>query len=125
MLLKSLKKEAHYNLQSWEVNDAKKIPGARRVYRAKLNTGDGETKDVVLKFRLGHDARDDMVDESNCYKKQLAKLQGKIVPKYYGIFGRKTKQENTSAKRVDTCLILQYVGEPLTEPIEKLSPERR
>lgn len=125
MGLMSLRKESYRSQQSWKFSHVKRIENSRRVYEAKLNLSADKIVDVVLKFGYGHDERDELVEEAEFYKHQLAGLQGKVVPVYYGLFGRKYKQEGTTVKRVVTCLVLQNVGKPHSKCLEELSPEQR
>ncbi|KAH9922679.1 hypothetical protein B0H21DRAFT_765855 [Amylocystis lapponica] len=77
----------------------------KAVFRATLHRGNKRVADVVCKFTYGKRTLERLRHEAAIYRDQLKDLQGKIVPKLYGLYEGEMDDEELSG-----CLITQYCG---------------
>lgn len=75
---------------------------------------------VALKFAMRDDLIDDLVREASVYTGVLGGLQGHVVPRCYGIYAGTMDDGQTVA-----CLALEYWGECLRRPFDRLSVDLR
>ncbi|KAF7763420.1 hypothetical protein Agabi119p4_7957 [Agaricus bisporus var. burnettii] len=88
------------------------------VFRAYFLRPNGSTS-VVLKFAMRDDLIDTLVEEANVYTGQLEPLQGAAIPRYYGLYA------GTLNGQTVACLMLEYCGECLRRPFDRLSVDLR
>ena len=67
-----------------------------------------ERPDIVLKFARGPEARERLLKEFDIYENKLRKLQTRVVPRCYGIFGT-VKPRAGPIGHMLTCLVLQQL----------------
>ena len=77
----------------------------------KEGAGDIPSGHIVLKFTTKAESVKDLETELGIYNNQLKELQGKCVPRCYGLFKR-CSEEGPPLH----CLVLEYVGKPVNEP---------
>ena len=75
---------------------------------------------VALKFAMRDDLIDNLVQEASVYTGILGCLQGHVVPYCYGIYAGTMDDGQTVA-----CLALEYWGECLRRPFDRLSVDLR
>ncbi|KAJ8480843.1 hypothetical protein ONZ45_g15515 [Pleurotus djamor] len=75
---------------------------------------------VVLKFALRADLIPDLVAESFVYQGPLLGLQGKSIPRSYGLFENAPDENNDDGQRAVACLVLEDWGECLKVPFAAL-----
>ncbi|KAF9443031.1 hypothetical protein P691DRAFT_809621 [Macrolepiota fuliginosa MF-IS2] len=74
---------------------------------------------VALKFAMRDDLISDLIEEANVYTGALEPLQGETVPNCYGLY------VGTMNGQTVACLVLEYWGECLRRPFDRLSVELR
>lgn len=74
---------------------------------------------VALKFAMRDDLITNLVDEANVYAGRLKPLQGAAIPRCYGLYA------GTLNGQTVACLVLEYWGECLRRPFERLPVELR
>jgi hypothetical protein len=89
------------------------------VFCAYFLRPNGSTTPVVLKFAMREDLIDSLVEEANVYTGELQPLQGATVPRYYGLFAGALNGQTVA------CLMLEYCGECLRRPFDRLSVDLR
>lgn len=109
----------------WRATHAQPIRGAKNCYRATLEMHSSKSLQVAIKFGEGFDERDDLLKEAYFYNKELKRAQGKFVPEYIGVFHMSTPRPDKTLPLLRSCLVLTYVGEPLTCYMRFLPPKRR
>lgn len=104
---------SHEETGSWVANGATCLRMAHRssVFRATLHSGEVDI-DVVLKIDTSGDREDAFLREGGVYDSGAKELQGDVVPMFYGCFSAEIN------RKYITCLVLQYRGEPMSEPLE-------
>jgi hypothetical protein len=110
--------QAYFSDRPWRVTDLK--PVKRNVFRATLHVHGDQNVEVALKFGVGYDAKDALEQEAIMYVEKLARLQGKVIPQYLGIFCATYTRKDHVNPLVKTCLMLTWVGRSLPCPIKKL-----
>jgi len=99
-----------------------------RAFRAELAV-DEEVLQVVLKFATSEDGRQELVKEAQFYNEVLLRVQTIFVPEYIGIFGIDSAESivlgHGKIQGPITCLVVTYVGEGLTRPIQELDVKER
>jgi len=75
---------------------------------------------VALKFAMRDDLIDSLVQEASVYTGILGCLQGSVIPYCYGIYAGTMDDGQTVA-----CLALEYWGECLQHPFDRLSVDLR
>ncbi|TDL16460.1 hypothetical protein BD410DRAFT_901996 [Rickenella mellea] len=86
------------------------------VYRGTLLL-EGSSIDVVVKFDFHNSRHMDLVKEAKYYENQAKKLQGTVVPTFFGIY------HATVNERVITCLVLEDCGSPMETWLHDASVE--
>jgi hypothetical protein len=99
---------AYLSDRVWRATRVKAI--TKTTYRATLEVHGGQNLDVVMKFAFEMDDRDELVKEALFYMRELAQLQGKVVPQCVGIFSSSEPRKGYTTPLMQTCLILTYVG---------------
>jgi hypothetical protein len=92
------------------------------VFRAHLirpTTGLTNTS-VALKFAMRGDLIENLVEEASVYTGALGTLQGAAIPYCYGLYAGTMNDGQTVA-----CLVLEYWGECLRRPFDRLPVELR
>jgi hypothetical protein len=102
----------------WRAVNSRRI--CESVIRADLEVHGGQTVDVALKYKVGFDARDDLVNEARFYCRELSELQNKVVPYYIGIFCVETPRKRYTLPLVRTIMVLTWVGERLPTSIQDM-----
>lgn len=112
---------------TWNAKNTEKIKGSRRTYKAELQLRSDLVVKAVLKFGMGYDEREELENEADLYSTKLEGAQGRIVPKFVGIFGCQTpKRKGRPGYEITTCLVLFYMeGNTISTPFSKLSAENR
>ncbi|CAA7257502.1 unnamed protein product [Cyclocybe aegerita] len=80
----------------------------------------GPATTVALKFAMRDDFIADLVEEAQVYAGPLATLQGRTVPRCYGLFVAENEDGQTIA-----CLVLEHWGEVIRKPFRQLPIETR
>lgn len=75
---------------------------------------------VALKFAMRDDLISNLVEEASVYTSVLEPLQGETVPNCYGLYAGTMDNGQTVA-----CLVLEYWGECLRRPFDRLPVELR
>ncbi|KAH9923006.1 hypothetical protein B0H21DRAFT_701332 [Amylocystis lapponica] len=86
------------------------------VFRATLHRDNNHVAYVVCKLTYGKRNLKRLRHEAAIYRDQLRDLQGKVVPRFYGLY--EGEMEN---KELTDCLITQYCGEHAEVPFCGLS----
>lgn len=116
---------AYASDRPWRAINAEPIGSSINCYKTNLEMHCGQTLQVAIKFGEGYDERDDLVKEAYMYNKELLDVQGEIVPEYIGIFHKATPRPNKTLPRLQSCLVLTYVGEALPCRMSHLPPKKR
>ncbi|KAF8058192.1 hypothetical protein FPV67DRAFT_1428381 [Lyophyllum atratum] len=77
---------------------------------------------VVLKLALGLESLEDLKREADNYENALNKVQGTIVPQFYGFYEGRCASH--SRWRVG-CLVLEHCGKPVDGKFKDLSMDER
>lgn len=111
------------------VTDVEKIHSSDHtsVYSAKLDLPDNdELIDVVLKISNAGSPRNDALWREYQRYEDLAKFQGTIIPRCYGLFQAilaEEGEEETADADVLSCLVLAYGGEASAAELNKNNRE--
>ncbi|KAF5345965.1 hypothetical protein D9756_010922 [Leucocoprinus leucothites] len=93
------------------------------VFRAHFLRSTGSaatTTPVALKFAMRDDLIEDLVEEANIYAGVLSSLQGAAIPYCYGLYVGTMNDGQTVG-----CLVLEYWGECLRRPFDRLPVDLR
>ncbi len=103
---------------SFEANDGPPLHRTKMSFVARgwLRTSDRLMLDTACKIVRGPKSRGRLKNEAETYMNELYHLQGRVVPKFYGIFS------GIHGDFVISCIFLEYCGVNPTE--ESLLPNR-
>ncbi|OBZ74796.1 hypothetical protein A0H81_05244 [Grifola frondosa] len=79
-----------------------------KIYRGELTCEGEEPRDVVCKLVYGKRRMKRVRREACFYANELQKLQGRMIPRFHGLFRGEMQDGDT------VCLVLDYIGKPLT-----------
>ncbi|KAJ7122038.1 hypothetical protein C8R43DRAFT_51499 [Mycena crocata] len=102
--------------EEWIVTDVKTIHigDGSSVFRAQVHRPNDTPLDAVLKVDPTGERHSAFMKEVEVYQTKGMKLQGVIIPIFYGCFHVELNQTPV------TCLVMEYCGEPMKLPLHRV-----